>query len=143
MLPDTASLALERLPSIIPGIDKAAKKVEDFVTIDDHDVVEYNKKSKSLEFPEYLDVSVGVTALESIHTRFVNCWLVNYSYTYDQGSYLIAENATIWAEVVQDENAPRPRKMSEADAIEGNYNDRIAAMRGTAYPLKQYLAPST
>lgn len=33
-------------------------------------------------------------------TVYGNCWLQNYSYTYDQGNYLISETATIWAEYV-------------------------------------------
>lgn len=41
----------------------------------------------------------------AVVTRWVNCWMSDYGYTYEQGSFLIAENCTIVCETVFD-NVP-------------------------------------
>jgi len=60
-----------------------------------------------------------------ITTRYVNCWLTSYSYTYDQSNYLITENATIWAETVIEENTKPPLDILTADNIEAFFNDSL------------------
>lgn len=38
----------------------------------------------------------------AVITRYVNCWMQNYSTTWTQDNYVISETATIWAETVFD-----------------------------------------
>jgi len=74
------------------------------------------------------DPLTGLTATSQanegavIRTRYVNCWLTSYSYTYDQSNYLITENATIWAETVFDEASPLPLSGQGADLLELFFN---------------------
>lgn len=74
------------------------------------------------------DVSMNdgeVSANQYITTRYVNCWLTSYSYTYDQSNYLITENATVWAETVIDENSPPPQDLLRGDALEAFFNQSL------------------
>jgi|GEM_PF-2936772 len=144
MIPEEAKVlggkASSWLRNTLPLGNKLGRAIEvgkDIVTFDDHDTITVKEgKGKGAPSEEVLDIgSEGVPVLEFVETRFVNCWLVNYSYTYDQANYLIAENATVWAEMVQDVNTPRPRSPYESDVVEGNYNDDIARMRGVSTPI--------
>ena len=48
----------------------------------------------------------GQSNTTKITTVYKNCWIGSYSFTYDQGNFLITENATISAEHVYDESSP-------------------------------------
>lgn len=62
----------------------------------DIDVRDYNP------YQELANINGGsdTAATDWLETTYINCWLQNYTYTYDQGNYIITENATVWAEGV-------------------------------------------
>jgi len=66
--------------------------------------------------------AMASNATQVIKTRYKNCWLTSYSYTYDQSNYLITENATVWAETVYDEDSPIALNGTNADLIEAFFN---------------------
>jgi len=150
LIPETSQVMVDgfkqvssSLPFIGDKLRDGIEKGKEILTYDDRDVVDIGDDDFQERNPAKGDLSPGtegIPALEYVETRFVNCWLVNYSYTYDQSNYLIAENATIWAETVQDGDTTRPRSPYESDVVEGNYNDRIAEMRGNSTRLDKGLA---
>lgn len=59
-----------------------------------------------------------------VTTRYVNCWLQNYSVAYTQDNYIISENATIWPETVFDfSTGSDPIAVGGDDASERSNND--------------------
>lgn len=53
-----------------------------------------------------------------ISTVYKNCWLQNYSFTYQTENYLISETASIWAETVYDTDSYASPSVAPADSFE-------------------------
>jgi hypothetical protein len=81
------------------------------------------------DYNPYRELSFGAAEGDisnAVVTRYVNCWLQNYTYTYSMDNYLITENASIWAETVFDNVTPSPA-VSGYDAIEKKNNESPVA----------------
>jgi hypothetical protein len=126
----------QRIPFDIVVIDynPYVESFNDFSETDDRNLVDSpltpNPTAKTGKAGQFdvtakdntLTATINVSAAHTIKTRYVNCWLASYSYTYDQSNYLITENATIWAETVYDENSPLPLSGKGADLLELFFN---------------------
>jgi hypothetical protein len=71
-----------------------------------------------------------------VSTVYKNCWLQNYTFTYQTDNYLITETATIWAETVYDTDSYQGVSVAAADSYE-----KAANFSATANVLTEAQAP--
>lgn len=74
-------------------------------------------------------------------TVYGNCWLQTYSYTYDQGNYLISETATLWAEYVYTtdaNNAAVKANVGTEESLEVDFSSQpnVSPMSAAYAPTK-------
>lgn len=71
--------------------------------------------------------SGGKSGSTFVSTVYKNCWLQNYSFTYQTSDYLISETATIWAESVYDTDSYQGISVAPADSFEKAANFSMTA----------------
>jgi len=94
----------------------------------DIQVIDYNAyRETTLDPGGGENVASAAPRVDVITTRYVNCWITNYSTTWTQDNYIISETATIWAETVYDVNSGGTIAVGGDDAVEKANNDTYAA----------------
>jgi len=70
-----------------------------------------------------INTNPGQSTNYVLTTRYVNCWISNYSSPYTSDNYIITETATIEAEHVFDEPVGGQIAIGGDDAVERSHND--------------------